>query len=415
MVHRILGWLGGFVKVRMSGGNLERFVNLCRNHRIVLWQIYWDHKKRYLYFRGTLHDFYRLRPVVRKCKVRLVVVRRYGLPFILGKMKRHAGFCLGVCFCFCLVVFLSSRVWGIAVEGQSYHSKESIIKYLNSIQVYGGMAIKDLQCNRLEEILRKKYNDIGWVSVEQKGSKIYIRIKEVLLTDKAKKEKKGHLIAENTGRVVSIVTRKGTAKVKAGDKVKKGDILISGTVPIIGDNDTLLEKDFVHAEGIVILESKVNYKKQILEDYNKKVYTGRNRKIYEWQIGKYHFFCYNPLNNLETYEKYDIIREGGQICPFVSMRFPFYSYVKTFREVAYQKAKHSQKEAFAILQAKYADYLSRKKKKGYILKYDNTALEQEKTSYFLQGKITFWKEQKKYREIKKKKIIYKEKSEDGSN
>lgn len=415
MVHRIFGWMGGYVKVRMQGNSMERFVNLCRNRKILLWQLYWDTNKKTLYFRITLRDFYRLRPIVRKCKVKVIIVKRYGLPFLLGKMKRHLSFCIGVFLCCMLVIFLSSRIWGISIEGQSYHTKESILKYLDSINVYGGMAIQDLHCNKLEEQIRKKYNDIGWASVERKGSKIYIRVKEVLLVQKEEKQKKGHLIAQKGGTVVSIVTRNGTAKVKAGDKVKKGDILISGVVNIYGDNQELVEKDFVHAEGIVILESKIDYNNSVKINYKKKVYTGRSRKIHEWQIGTNKFFCYNPLNNLETYEKYDIIREGGQLCPFLSQRFPVSHYVKTFREVEYQDAKYSKKEASEILQAQYDYYLYRQKQKGYELKEEDVTLQEESDSYLMQGSNVFWKEQKKYREIKKNNIIYKENNADGDN
>ena len=45
----------------------------------------------------------------------------------------------------------------------------------------------------------------------------------------------------------------------------------------------------------------------------------------------------NPLNNLETCEKYDIIREGGNLCPALSLRFPVSHSVKTFREIVYKK------------------------------------------------------------------------------
>lgn len=42
--------------------------------------------------------------------------------------------------------------------------------------------------------------------------------------------------------MVSIVTGKGTAKVRAGDKVKKNNVLISGLDEIIGDGDELVKK-----------------------------------------------------------------------------------------------------------------------------------------------------------------------------
>ncbi len=289
------------------------------------------------------------------------------------------------------------------------------MEYLDSIDVYGGMPGNALECSRLEEQIRRKYNDVGWCSVEKKGSKIFIRMKEVLLVSKEKKKKKGHLIAEEAGEVVSIVTRNGTAKVKAKDKVKKGKILISGVVDIFGDNQELVEKDFVHAEGNVVLSVKEHYKDSLAKRYEKKVYTGRERRVHELQVGESKFFYYNPLKNLETFEKYDIIREGGKLCPFLSQRFPVSHSVKTFREIIYQRQVYSAKEAEEILEKRFAYYLQQKKEAGYVLKEQDVSFENHREDYQYKGNLVFWKEQETYRTITKKKIVYKENEADGDN
>lgn len=403
MVHRIFGWMGGYLKVRIQGNYVERFVNLCRNRGIMLWQLYWEPEKNVLYFRITLKDFYKLRPLARKCKVHPIVVKRFGLPFFIGHMKKRASFCLGVLLCFSLVLFLSTRIWGIFIEGQSYHTKESIQEYLDSIDVYGGIAGDSLECSQLEEMIRQKYNDIGWVSVERKGSKIFIRLKEVLLVDKEKEAKAGHLIAEEKGKIVSIVTRKGTAKVRAKDTVKKGEVLISGVVKIYNDNQELMDKNYVHAEGTVVLETTESYQDMLQKEYSEIVYTGRERSVHEWRFGETKFFCYNPLKNLETYKKYDIIREGGIVCPFLSTRFPVSHYVKTFREIVYQKSEYSKADADMLLQERFAYYLSQKEAAGYQIMEQNVSLKEEKGMYYYTGDVVFRKEQTNYRSIQKKK------------
>lgn len=402
MVHRVFGWIGGYLRVRVQGEYMERFVNLCRNRGIMLWQLCMEPKGRMLYFCITLKDFYKLRPLARKCRVHVIVVKRYGLPFLIDTMKKRASFCIGVCLCFLLVFFLSTRIWGIYVEGQSFHTRESIINYLDSIDVYGGMAGKKLECSSLEEKIRETYSDIGWVSVERKGSKIFIRLKEVLLVEKEKKEKKEHLIADEAGKVVSIVTRKGTAKVRAGDTVKKGAVLISGIVKIYGDNQELVEKERVHAEGTVIIETKEHYEDVLQKKYNRKVYTGKKREVHEWQFGKINFFCYNPLKNLETYENYDIIREGGKVYPFLSVRFPVSHYVKAFREITYQKTEYSAEDAKEILEERFLNYLSKKEAEGYQLEKQNVSMADTKKGYRYSGELVFYKEQNNYRSIQKK-------------
>lgn len=402
MVHRIFGWIGGFLKVRVQGEYMERFVNLCRNRGIMLWQLCMEPSGRTLYFCIMLKDFYKIRPLVRKCRVHVIVVKRYGLPFLMGTMKKRASFCIGVCLCFFLVFFLSTRIWGIYIEGQSFHTRESLINYLDSVDVYGGMAGENLECSSLEEKIRETYSDIGWVCVEHKGSKIFVRLKEVLLLEKEKEEKKEHLTAGDAGTVVSIVTRKGTAKVRAGDTVKKGTVLISGIVKIYGDNQEIVEKERVHADGTVIIETKERYEDVLQKEYSKKVYTGRQRAVHEWQFGETNFFCYNLLKNLETYKNYDIIREGGKVCPFLSTRVPVSHYVKTFREITCQNAEYSEKEAQKFLEERFSDYLSKKEAEGYQLEEQNVSLTDKKEEYIYSGELVFRKEQNNYRSIQKK-------------
>ena len=414
MVHRIFRWIKGYIKVRVRGNNVERFVNLCRNRGMLLWNIYWDREQNCFYFRIGLRDFYSLRPIARKCRVRVVVLERFGMPFILAAMRKRGSFWMGVCACSFLVIFLSSRIWGISIEGESYHTRDSILSFFDEIGVYGGMAAKDLHCSRIEKQLRKKYKDIGWASVEQRGSKIFLRIKEVILVEQEKKKEKGHLIAERAGTVVSIVTRSGTAKVKAGDKVKKGDILISGTVKIIGDGEELLEKRYVHAEGTVVLQWTREYQDTLQKEYQKKVYTGRERRIHELRAGNHSLFYYNPLKSLETYEKYDIIQDSGQLYPGLSVRFPVEHSVKTFREITVAKATYGKEEAKSLLNARFAYYLERRKQKGITVKSQQVHFAAGKDAFQMEGQLIFQKEQEKYRKINKKNERYKKEDEEGT-
>lgn len=414
MVHRIFGWLGGTLEVCLTGIYGERFINLCRNRDMVLWQI--RYVKGKIYFCIRLKDFYLLRPIARKCKVRLLVTGRHGLPFILDSMKKRSSFWVGVLAFSCLMLLYSTRIWGICVEGQSYHSEESIVKYLSKIQVYCGMASADLHCSEIEEKLRKKYEDVGWANVEQRGSRIYVHVREILLVDKKQKEHKRHLIAGEDGQVVSIVTRKGTARVKAGKKVKQGAILISGGVAIRGDGDELLQKKYVQAEGDVVLRSKETYDDSLNMRYEKTVYTGRERKVYGLSVGGKSFFFYNPRKHLESYEKYDIIRDSGLLCPFLAHFYPVRYDIKTFRETEKEDGVYSSSQAKAYLMDRYSYYLEKRSAAGYVLKNSTVSFQKEQGQYRLSGTLQFEKKQDTYRAIAKKNKIYdKDKKTDGSN
>lgn len=413
MVHKVTGWFSGYLLIRINGYGSRRFVNLCRNHGIELWMIKRDGSDGLLYCRIFLKDFYKLRPLARKCKVWPVVVGRTGVPFILSEMYKRISFFAGVAVFFSLLLFFASRIWGISIEGQSYHTKESLLKYLEGKDVYGGMAVKDVECSQIREDIRHSFEDIGWVSAQLRGSKIFIKIKEAqLVKDKQEEEEPASLIAEDGGIVISIVTSRGTAKVRAGDRVKKNKVLVSGIDKIIGDGDELIRKRKVRAEGKVVIESIKKYEDILEEDYLKKEYTGRDKCIYNIELFGKNVFFYNPLNNLETYEKCDIIREGGQILPGLSLRFPAYFWKQCFAEVKYTHAKYSHKEAEALLNERFGYYLRELEGLGYKITSAGLSVKKSGMSYIASSDVKVQKEQDSYRKINK---IKRGKEQNGNN
>lgn len=349
-------------------------------------------------------DYYRLRPLVQKTGVFPLVVRRYGGIFWLQRAGRRASFWWGISCFLALLFFLSGRIWGIDVEGQSYHSRESILRYLNGKDIYGGIAAGQVVCSDLEAAVREDFEDIGWVSVEKKGSKLYVRLEEVVLVDREEEEIPESLVAERRGTVVSIVTKRGTAKVRAGDKVKKAQTLISGRVKVVGDNEEVVARKRVQAQGTVVLQCREMYRDSLEKSYQRKEYTGRLRHIYQIRLGEKNLFLYNPLNYLETYEKYDIIREGGRLCPFLSLRFPVSLFRKTYREKEFTAARYTKKEAERILSERYDYYLEQMGEKGCFAV--SGALQVRETAAGFEGvaDVVYSKVQDTYKEIRGKRV-----------
>lgn len=403
MVHKVAGWFKGYLLIRVTGYGSRRFVNLCRNHGIELWLIRYDDSEDMLYCRIFLKDFYKLRPIARKCKVWAVVKERSGFPFVIEMMRRRLSFFVGVAVFIFLLMFLSSRIWGISIEGQSVHTRESLLKYLDSHNVYGGMAVKDVECSTIREKLRHSFDDISWVSVELRGSRILIKLKEAQLVQENKEEETpASLVAEDAGTVISIVTSRGTANVRAGDKVKKNKVLISGVDKITGDGDELVRKRRVRAEGKVVVESVKKYEDELLERYSKKEYTGRKKYLYNIMVSGTNVFFYNPLNNLETYKKCDIIREGGQIFKDLSQRFPVYFWRQCFAEVKNTEANYTDEEAEELLNERFNYYLEEQEQNGYKVIDARLFVEKAGGRYIAHSDVKVQKEQAVYRTLGRK-------------
>ncbi len=403
MVHKVAGWFKVYLLIRVTGYGSRRFVNLCRNHGIELWLIRYDDNEDMLYCRIFLKDFYKLRPIARKCKVWAVVKERSGFPFVIEMMRQRLSFFVGVAIFIFLLMFLSSRIWGISIEGQSVHTRESLLKYLDSHNVYGGMAVRDVECSTIREELRHSFDDISWVSVELRGSRILIKLKEAQLVQENKEDKTpASLVAEDAGTVISIVTSRGTANVRAGDKIKKNKVLISGIDKITGDGDELVRKRRVRAEGKVVVESVKKYEDELLRRYSKKEYTGRKKYLYNIIVSGANVFFYNPLNNLETYKKCDIIREGGQIFKDLSQRFPVYFWRQCFAEVKNTEADYTDKEAKEFLNERFKYYLDEQEKNGYKIIDARLFIEKSGWRYIAHSDVKVQKEQAVYRTLKKK-------------
>ncbi len=402
MIHKIAGWCAGYIRIRIPARTAERFVNLCRNSGIYLWGAVWEAEGRYLYAYVAKRDYFRIQPLVEKTGTFPLVTERIGGSFWLQRAGRRASFWWGIVVFLLMLAVLSDRIWGIYIEGQSYHTQESMLSYLEEKGIYGGVRSSQVQCSQIEAGIRKDFQDIGWTSIEKAGSKLYVRIQEITLIGKEEEPKPGNLVADKAGKVVSIVTRKGKAKVRAKDQVKKGQVLISGRVKIIGDNDEVVGKTHVHAEGTVVIQNQMEYNDQLEKVYVKKERTGRELALYQLSAGGRDLFLYNPLNYLESYKKYDIIREGGVICPFISLRFPVSLWKKTFREIREERAVYSPQEAEEILQERYQYYLEQLKQKGYTRLSGKLEIRQEQGGYRAHAVVTGNRRQEEYQEISAK-------------
>ena len=96
----------------------------------------------------------------------------------------------------------------------------------------------ELTARRFRTLIRKKYQDITWVSAKIEGTRLYIEVQERPEGRNIRRRRvrtSGCACRSDCfpdGVVVSITTRAGTPQVLAGDTVSEGDVLVSGTVEL---------------------------------------------------------------------------------------------------------------------------------------------------------------------------------------
>lgn len=395
MLIKLLHWLRGYLLIRMKGQSPERFINLCSNRYIYLWDL--KHKEGEYEFRIMLKDYLKLKPIAKKTGTIPFIKKRYGFPFLIHRYKKRKGYLAGILL-FCTILYiLSLYIWDISVLGGHSYTQEAMLKFLKNNRIYIGLQKKNIDCQEIEELIRGTYNDIGWVSAEIKGTRLIIKITETNMPAPAVTATKNcHIAASKDCIITHIITRTGTPKVKVGSVVKKGDILVSGVVDIIGDNDILLAKKPVIADADVIGKTFYDYKDKIPINYTQKLYTGRSKKGYLGSLLLKKFNLYKPRI---PYAKYDIIVNEFMLHLSDNFYLPIGYSVIQYPEYEEIKKKYTKEEVTALANEKLKRFLEELKKKDVLIVENNVKIAIENNTCIASGKIIVQESVKEFKSI----------------
>ena len=168
--------LQGYVKIRVWGFAPQRFINLCSNKGILLWNI---EKQEDVYTMCIgLRSFYELRPIARKTKVRVVISERYGLPFFVPGMLRRKAFLAGLFLAVAFWLISSLFVWDIQVTGNYQVTDDVFYSFLEQEGIHTGMRRSELNIGELEKKIRRKFSQVTWTSGRLDGTRLVIEVKE---------------------------------------------------------------------------------------------------------------------------------------------------------------------------------------------------------------------------------------------
>jgi similar to stage IV sporulation protein len=382
----------------IKGYSPERFINLCSSRNILIWNL---RKVEEGYeFNISINGFLQLKPITKKTKTRPIIIKKNGFPFHFQKNKKRKGFFIGIILFFLLIYILSLYIWNISISGQSKHTQESMVKYLKSIDVYSGIKKSKLDCQKIENEIRKEFVDIGWVSAEIRGTRLLIKITETNMPVPYEKSvEPSHIIASQNGIIQSIVTRKGIPMVKEGDVVKKGDILVSGVIEIMGDFEELISKEIVVADGDVMLKTYYNYEKEFKRSYIDKIYTKDKFSIYGLSILGKQMFFYNPLKKMKSFDKYDIIVNDNSLRLNNSFYLPVTGFHKQYVEYTEKKKKYSKNQAIDKAREELVQYIEKLKEKGVSIIENNVKILLDNNKCTSTGKIVVQVPENSYRKI----------------
>lgn len=292
--------------VEIQGQEIERFINLCINNKLIIYDI--EKYKDKIIFSIDIEDYRKIKKIARKTRIVPRIKGRYGLPFLIYKASRRKSFFIGIFLGILLFYICSLYVWDIRIEGDNYYTHYEIKKYLETQNIKYGMPLKNIVCKNIEDSIRRKYKDIGWVSAQIKGTRLIIQIKENIKFNKnINTEEPRHIIASTDGIVKSILVKQGEPQVSIGQEVKKGQVLVYGVMDIVDDAGVVINKHGIYASADISIQCDKEYYFTLKKQHKKKNYTRKIRNRIDLNVADKNVFILWPLISLKKFDNYDVL------------------------------------------------------------------------------------------------------------
>lgn len=227
MVNRFFEQVGGIIRVRLQGKNLEKMINMALSRGIFINDV--KRKEDGIHFKVRSSAFSALKSIADENGYQLEVTDKEGLPFYRALLKRRLGFVAGALIFIISLYLLSSFVWFVDVIGHKQVDQNRILLAAARYGLYQGAAKWDFSRTEVEEGILRDIHELSYVRVDVRGVKVHIEVVEKVLP---REEITGpcHMVAARDGMVEQVLVLDGQANVNQGDVVAKGDILISGVV-----------------------------------------------------------------------------------------------------------------------------------------------------------------------------------------
>lgn len=386
---QFIQFLKGYVCIRVWGYSPERFMNLCSNHDIFLWDI--KNCGEYYSMCVTISGFYMLKGIVKKTGTKVAIQKRCGLPFLVPKMMRRKIFLSGLIGSLVFWMWMSTFIWAVQVTGNYSVSEDVFMDFLKQYDVYVGMKRKDVNIEELEKKIRQEFGIVTWTSAKIDGTRLEIQIKENEVDSGVDKEETGNkaageegegqgnefgsdLLAEEDGKIVSMVTRAGVPQTTVGAEVKKGDVLVAGSVPVYNEDATVRRYQYYDADADVFISRNLNRTEELPLAYQKKEYTGEEKKEFFIVIMEKEFIL--RIGKVK-YENYDKVTDKKQVKLLDNFYLPVYYGSSMNREYVLTDNIYTKEEVKNIFSERLMKFVSDLEEKGVQIMKKNVTIDKK--------------------------------------
>ena len=175
LIRIILNYIIGYIRISVEGYYIERFINICRNNKITIWNLKRNKDVR-LELNIGIKDLKNVVKIGKKTKCKVKIVRKRGLPFLFNKYKKRKIFLAFLILIVVLLSIASNFVWNIQITEENNQEVENIYQDIQQAGLSIGQLKAKVNTKEIINKIRLNRNDIAWIGIEIKGTNAIVKI-----------------------------------------------------------------------------------------------------------------------------------------------------------------------------------------------------------------------------------------------
>ncbi len=310
----LISYILGYVKIKVEGYYIERFINICNTKKIFLWDVKRD-KSIIMYARVRINEFKQLKHIAKTTQCKIEIEEKKGMPFFLNKYKKRKIFAICLISVVLMLTITSNYVWNIEIISDGTIDENEIITMLEQEGLGIGKLKGKIDVKKVINNIRLNRNDIAWMGINIEGTNAIVEI--VKSTEKPEivaEDEYCNIVSNKEGIITKINAQNGTKVANVGDLVRVGSPLVAGWL-----EGKYTGVRYVHARADI--EAKVWYTKKEKTYYNQVISVPTGNKENKYSLN-FNNFKINFYKNLSNFENYDTINESKKVKLFSNFYLP---------------------------------------------------------------------------------------------
>lgn len=303
LLLRLWNYLRGYVIILVDGYFLEKFINICTRRQILLWDVKVQ-REQLVTLKMSIKGFKLIRPIAKKTKCKVKILKKVGMPFILNRYRRRKAFFAGAVLFAVLIVTLTSFIWSIEITGNKKLQISELESVLAQNGIRTGMLKYRVDTDSAVSGMMLDMDDISWISIVVKGTKVRVELRErIEIPEIIPKHIPCDIIAKTDGIIKQLIATEGIEAAGEGDTVQRGQILISGNIPLKGKENQFKQ---VHAMGTVTARTWYEDEAPVIFSSIERLRTGKVLNDHAMVLFSWKLDLFKRKNKYQSYSTTEV-------------------------------------------------------------------------------------------------------------